>query len=207
MRAWGVGLVVALAAVGASSDGTAAVLCKKKSGVVVVRDDACRKKETVVVLSEFGALGPQGEPGEPGEPGPRGPSTGYATGFTVSTAIPVDAYLTLMSLEVPEGSYVVTARLQGRTVVDPDDPPPTGNSYRYICSLNAGPEGEVAIDDYQARVGTDAGVESYLTYTGGFSGVGPIRFQCNAGNNHPLTAVTGSLTAVRVDALESSAPE
>jgi hypothetical protein len=41
-----------------------------------------------------------------------------------------------MTIDVPAGSYVVTARLQGKTVIDPDGPP--GNSYRYNCSLEGG---------------------------------------------------------------------
>jgi len=55
---WGVGVVGV----------RAAVLCEKKSGVVVVRD-ACKKKETALDLPSFGALGPKGDPGTPGTPG------------------------------------------------------------------------------------------------------------------------------------------
>lgn len=45
-----------------------AVLCQRRSGAVVVRD-ACKKKETLLNLAEFGAVGPKGDPGEPGAPG------------------------------------------------------------------------------------------------------------------------------------------
>jgi len=206
MRAWGVGLVAVLVAVGAASDGAAAVMCKKKSGAVVVRDDACRKKETAVVLSEFGALGPQGEPGEAGqqgEPGPRGPSHGYVTSFDGDVEIPQDASLPLMTLEVPAGSYLVTARLQAITVFDADDPPPTGNSYRFDCVLSGG---ETIMDAHVARVGQYPDEEEYLTYSGGFTGEGPIVFRCYAANNHPLTAQSGVMTAVRVETLEDQTP-
>ncbi len=41
---------------------SAAVLCKKPTGVIVVRQ-ACKKKEAPVDLAEFGAVGPQGPAG------------------------------------------------------------------------------------------------------------------------------------------------
>lgn len=40
-----------------------AVLCKNRMGVVVVREAACKKKETPLDLSQFGAVGPAGAPG------------------------------------------------------------------------------------------------------------------------------------------------
>ena len=45
------------------SPAVAAVICTKKSGVMVVRD-ACKKKETQVNLADFGAVGPKGDPGQ-----------------------------------------------------------------------------------------------------------------------------------------------
>ncbi|MCW5892027.1 MAG: hypothetical protein KIT14_16000 [bacterium] len=176
-----------------------AVLCKKKSGVVVVRDDACRKKETAVALAELGALGPKGDPGEPG---PRGPSTGYVTKLQTFVDIPDSSAVTLLSLDVPEGSYVVTARLHGVTITDPDGPP--ANSYRYDCYLTAG---DTTLDDLWPRVGTQAQIESYLTYVGAFTGAGPIVLACSAGNGHPLRAISGIMTAVAVDAVEIQLPQ
>ncbi len=43
----------------------AVVLCTKKSGVVVVRA-TCRKRETPLNLTQFGAVGPKGDKGAPG---------------------------------------------------------------------------------------------------------------------------------------------
>ncbi len=57
--------VVALGIAGAVTPVRAAVLCRKKSGVVVMRD-ACKKKEAPIDLTQFGAIGPQGPPGPPG---------------------------------------------------------------------------------------------------------------------------------------------
>ena len=65
--------LVALALVAAlPAAASAAALCQKKSGAVVIRPDACKKKETAVDLSQFGAVGPQGPKGDPGDPGPAG---------------------------------------------------------------------------------------------------------------------------------------
>lgn len=200
MRGWTwVALPVACVVAFGASESLGAVMCKKKSGVVVIRDDACRKKETAVALAEFGALGPQGAPGETG---PRGPSTGYVTSFEDDVDIPENDVVTLLSLDVPPGSYVVTARLHGVTITDPDGAPAT--SYRYDCYLAAG---DTILDDLWPRVGTEADVESYLTYIGGFTGAGPITFYCSAGNQHPLRALSGIMTAVAVDTLESQAPQ
>jgi hypothetical protein len=41
----------------------AAVLCQRKSGVVVVRPTACKKKEVPLDLTQFGAVGPAGPAG------------------------------------------------------------------------------------------------------------------------------------------------
>lgn len=57
------------------------------------------------------------------------------------------------------------------------------------------------MDSWQARVGTSAGVESYPTFTGGFTGSGPIQLVCSAGNGHPLRVDGGSMTAVKVGSL------
>lgn len=61
--------VLALGVLVAASMGGAAVLCKKKSGSVVVRS-ACKAKESALDLTEFGAVGPTGATGAAG-PGAR----------------------------------------------------------------------------------------------------------------------------------------
>src|SRR5690349_5163722 len=61
-----VGLGIALA--GACS-AEAAVLCVKKTGVVVVRD-ACKRHEQAMDLSQFGVAGPAGAAGAQGPSGP-----------------------------------------------------------------------------------------------------------------------------------------
>lgn len=141
-----------------------------------------------------GAAGPQGPMGPQGPQGPLGPSAGYAAQRTIAVALPESgAQVTLVERDVPAGSYIVTARLQGATLTDPDGPP--GNSYRYDCVLMGGDQ---LIDDYVARVGMTVGLESYLTFNGGFAGSGPIRLACRAGNGHPLNVNSAALSAIRV---------
>jgi hypothetical protein len=61
------------------------VLCRKKSGVVVIRV-ACKQKETPVDLAAFGAVGPKGDQGNPGPAGPVGPPG--LSSFEIVTAGP-----------------------------------------------------------------------------------------------------------------------
>ena len=70
--AYGLALVV-VASMSVPDPVSADVLCTKKSGVVV-RRAACKRKETALNLSQFGALGPMGAKGNPGDPGAQGPS-------------------------------------------------------------------------------------------------------------------------------------
>jgi hypothetical protein len=143
------------------------------------------------------AAGATAAVGDTNDPAPIGPSHGYSTGF--DTNVPLEEtgiQHKLMSLTVPAGSYVVSARLQGITVTDPDGP--LGNNYRYDCTLGTanGP-----LDSLLPRVGTTRDVESYLVYMGTFTGNGPITFWCRAGNGHPLVALSGRMTAIAVDGL------
>src|SRR5438552_15183310 len=62
-----------------AAPGLGAILCIKKSGVVVVRG-ACKQNETRLDLAQFGAAGPRRDKGDPGPegqigaPGPKGDS-------------------------------------------------------------------------------------------------------------------------------------
>ena len=61
MNRWLSALLVVLTAASSPTwigSASAAVLCQKRSGAVVVRD-ACKKKETPLDLSQFGAAGPK----------------------------------------------------------------------------------------------------------------------------------------------------
>jgi len=102
----------------------AAVLCKKKSGVVVVRP-ACAKKETAVNLSEFlsvGQPGPKGDPGTPGATGAQGDTGGPgATGAKGDRG--------------PEG---------------PEGPP--GTELRASCPADSVDVGRTCVDKYEASI-------------------------------------------------------
>lgn len=170
----------------------------KKGGALRIATK-CKKSERSVSWNRTGpqgAQGAQGVQGAQGDTGPAGPSHGYSTGFTDSTPVTLEAAgttHTLMSLNVPSGSYIVITRLQGITGNDGG-----GNSFRYDCTLS-GPAG--VIDSPTYRVGTTNGVENYLTYQGGYTGAGPITLACRSANGHTLTALSGSMVAIMVGGL------
>jgi hypothetical protein len=153
-------------------------------------------KTIALFKGQTGPPGPKGDPGPKGNPGPAGPSHGYSTGFTDSNPVTLTSAgenHTLMTLSVPSGHYIVIARLQGITGNDGG-----GNDFRYDCVLS-GPA--AAIDTPIYRVGQTNDAENYLTYAGGYSGAGPITLVCRSANVHTLTALSGSMVAIAVGAL------
>ncbi len=89
-------------AIGMVTSAQAAVLCKKKSGVVVMRD-ACRKKEKKIDLGQFGVAGPPGTPGAPGAPGSPGAQGPMGPRFIVK-----DANGTMVGLSEPPGALLMS---------------------------------------------------------------------------------------------------
>lgn len=63
-----------------------ATLCRRRNGVLVVRDGACRTRERVVTASEIGAVGATGAEGPRGPEGPAGPAGPGARWALVSGA-------------------------------------------------------------------------------------------------------------------------
>jgi len=122
-------------------------------------------------------------------------SQGFSTGFTDSNPVTLTSAgenHQLMTLAVPAGNYIVIARLQGITGGDGG-----GNDFRYDCVLAGA---TAAIDSPIYRVGETDSQENYLTYQGAYSGAGPITLTCRSANLHTLTAVSGSLVAIKVGA-------
>ena len=162
-----------------------------------------RVGELAIAWSQSGPAGMPGVAGSPGPPGQPGPSHGYSTQFANVNGIPLEADgtdHTLLSLTVPPGSYVVTAAFQGQTV----PPDAVGNQFRYDCYLSTGgqfSQGGKIFARIDARVGMTSNVESYFPLNGGFTGAGPIELNCSAGNSHPLLALSGSMVAINVGAL------
>jgi hypothetical protein len=70
-----------------TASASGAVLCQKRSGVVVVRA-ACKKKESLLDIAQFGAVGPAGPKGDAGEPGPAGPIEGTPAGGDLAGTYP-----------------------------------------------------------------------------------------------------------------------
>jgi hypothetical protein len=118
-------------------------------------------------------------------------SGGYSTGFTSPVVMTSagESHL-LMSLAVPAGRYVVISRLQGETGNDGG-----GNNFRYDCTLAGAGD---TIEDPVYRVGMTNDIENYLTYQGAYSGAGPITLTCRSANTHTLTALSGSIVAIKV---------
>jgi hypothetical protein len=104
--------------------GAAPVICQKKSGVVVIRDPQCKKKETALDLAQFGALGPQGDKGDKGDQGDPGPllttlpsgatlrgayswagrqTTGYSPTYAISYQFPLAATPVLNVIDIGGG--------------------------------------------------------------------------------------------------------
>ena len=142
--------------------------------------------------------GQKGATGPAGAQGPVGPSHAYADQRTTDVVLPTggDPSLSVVSVEVPAGSYVVSARLQGVTGFTPP-----GNNFRFDCDL-VGPD--ATFDSVVYRVGTDVGVERYLTFQGAgtTTTAGTIELICREGNGHPDVEVdTASLTAIQVAAV------
>jgi hypothetical protein len=166
---------------------------KVKNGSLLARDF----KAGQLPAGPQGPKGDTGAQGAAGVQGPAGPSHGYSTGFTDSNPVTLEAdgtHHTLMSLDVPSGDYIVIARLHGITGNDGG-----GNSFRYQCSLAGG---GATFDNPLYRVGTTNSVENYLTYEGGFTGGGPITLNCNSGNGHTLTALSGKMVAIKLGGLD-----
>src|SRR5262245_130562 len=67
-----IGLVVGLTTIHVATTAQGAVLCRKKSGVVIWRQPTCKPKETALNLTELGVLGPTGPTGSAGVDGADG---------------------------------------------------------------------------------------------------------------------------------------
>jgi hypothetical protein len=78
----------------------------KATGNLRVIDSERQSCRPIEVAIDWNQSGPPGDPGQPGE---RGPSDAYA--FTGGGSI-TDTYTTLAEREIPQGSYVVTGRVQ-----------------------------------------------------------------------------------------------
>jgi hypothetical protein len=86
----------------------AAVLCRRKSGAVLVRDASCKKKETALDLSTFGALGPKGDKGDQGDQGLAGPGAVTRSGAINADGSPQDISAGTTSTRIGTGQYRIS---------------------------------------------------------------------------------------------------
>ena len=95
-RVFAASVTIALVVGGLEAPAGAAVLCQKKSGVVVVRDTSCKKKEAPLDLTQFGAVGPKGDKGDKGDQGdPGAPLIAHTQ--NVETTFPISNVPTIVA--------------------------------------------------------------------------------------------------------------
>jgi hypothetical protein len=95
-----VGVLAVTAGALSATSVDAAKVCKKKSGVMIIRD-ACKAKETAVNLADFGAVGPMGPAGADGADGAPGtPGQTGQTGSGVRAWAVVDNGGTILSQQL-----------------------------------------------------------------------------------------------------------
>jgi hypothetical protein len=94
----------------------AAVLCSKKSGVVTVRTEACKKKETQLDPAALGLQGPQGDQGEVGPQGPPAVSANVAADGSI---VAQSGGVTVSLLLASPGAFVVHTgtNVVGKTIL------------------------------------------------------------------------------------------
>jgi hypothetical protein len=119
-------IVLALAVLLPSGDAKALVVCKARSGKVLVRD-ACRRKETRVSLPEFGVPGAPGATGTAGAPGRAALYLVDATGVEIGPVVYAAEFVGFLSSGDPHvhalirgdqigGAALIAAALQGGVV-------------------------------------------------------------------------------------------
>lgn len=160
----------------------AAVFCKKKNGNIFVRE-VCKKKETQLDLSSFGALGP------------RGPSDGaFFTSGTDILNFVANTEQTVASLNLPAGNWVITAKV----VVNNND----AVAREYGCSLVLGGTEIDNLFDNLQDIGTVADRDvATLTAAGTLAvdGTADVICQTNSTSGNWLSR---TITAIQVETLK-----
>jgi len=173
-------LLVAVGALVIPSDAPAAVLCKKKSGVIAVRD-TCKAKETRLdpdALGLRGASGVKGDKGDPGQQGADGsPGSPGATGPMGPALVVKDANGAFVGL-LPDIQNRMFVRRVGdillRLQVDPNYNPSTG-SPALFPSLRTGIRLYYTSTDCSGAALSDDDVNQYNgsnTYSETYMGLG-----------------------------------
>jgi len=144
-----------------------------------------------------GPAGPKGEQGTPGIQGARGPSNGFhAAGGGFVDVLP--AMTTVESLDLPAGSFVITAAGQ---LNNNDDTARTGS-----CVIDVGGAVTVGSGDVFLEAQTPGSQDfDWLTLTTGVTNATPqtASFRCQVLGVAPLEAnvVSPQMTAIQVETL------
>ena len=150
MMRWMVAVCVlaALASVVSQEAASAAVLCQKPSGVLCVRDPACKRKETQVTPESLGLVGPSGPQGNLGPPGPTGPAgrsalTPLQSGETISglwghgltVADPANDFFDIVSFPIPLAADLSDTNVDYVSAgdTDPNCPGPGMAATGFLC--------------------------------------------------------------------------
>ncbi len=137
MRPLAILSTVALVLVAVAAPG--AVLCRRKTGALFVRD-ACTRKESAVDPAALGLVGPKGSTGQQGMPGPPGPGARTlvvdADGTIVAqsggmTVAPVAGFTGYYA--VATGTDVSTATIQATTFGTRGDTGFRGSALVAVC--------------------------------------------------------------------------
>ena len=151
-------LVALLLGVTAVPRAGAAVLCVRKSGVVMLRT-ACKKKEHPLDLGAFltaGAKGdpePKGDPGAQGDPGPKGDPGGLAV--SCATQVGTEVFFTGCNVNIQNGSGSTDG--------------PTNGLGNLVVGYNANTGGSARTGSHNLIVGDE---HEYVSYGGLLSGSG-----------------------------------
>jgi len=154
------------------------------------------------VDGDKGDKGDKGDPGTPGEKGDPGPSNAYADGPNSAT---LDNNLsTVASVEVPAGSYVVSASVR---VANGFTSNANGLPTCFVATGSGGsiPDGNIYQSELQPRTGTTSSIQTISFTRPVTAGPGAtISLFCyNAFvSTADLSARAGRLTAVKVGALD-----
>jgi hypothetical protein len=135
----------------------------------------------------------RGQVGPTGPQGPAGPSNAYDLSI-LPTPLPADQPVEVGSIQVPAGTYVAFARIQGRTGLNA-----TGtDTVTCDLSLNTNWLFDTAI----FKPGDQPNAERELTMQGGTeaSTGGTVRLACTA-SGHSLSIVSAKITVLRVGAV------
>jgi hypothetical protein len=197
--------LIALSVLALSAE-AGAVICQKKSGVLVQRDDACKRKETQLSLEQFqgpeGPQGPQGTPGEqgpqgiPGVQGPLGPSSARQVSGPPNVPLGSGGTNIATLSNVEAGSYVI----YGKTTVQLTS---GSNGGQVQCTLSAG----TAFDGARTQVGSGAGqvnevtLAMHLVHT--LATTGTVTIDCTRNGSDTVIAFFTNIIALKVDSVTS----